>query len=405
MSALPAFMTYTADVPPQSEPEPVEVSIVIPCLNEADTIERCVEKAVRAMREANIKGEVVVADNGSTDGSQALAERQGARVVPIAKRGYGNALMGGIEASRGKYVIMGDADDSYDFLDIPRFVEKLREGYDLAQGCRLPAGGGKVMPGAMPPSHRWIGNPMFTFLCRWWFEAPMNDVYCGYRGFTRAWYDRLDLRATGMEFATEMIIKSSRYHGKIAEVPITLHKDGRIAHAPHLRTFRDGWRTLRFYLMFSPKWLFLQPGKLLCLVGLLCFALGLFGAPLGKSHFGPHTMIVGSLALLCGFQSIFFAIATKTFAIAAGFLPIDTRMERMFRVFRLETGLIAGLAGIVLGLGMIAVVALRWSRTDFNTLPYESTLPWVIGGTTLACLGFQTMLASFFISNLDVMRR
>ena len=234
----------------------------MPCLNEADTLAICIEKAQRAMREAGIEGEVIVADNGSTDGSQEIAQRLGARVVPVTEKGYGNALMGGIRAARGKFVIMGDADDSYDFLEIPKFVAKLRDGHDLVQGCRLPSGGGKVMPGAMPTLHRWWGNPMFSWLVQRMFRAPIHDVYCGLRGFTKQLYNRLDLRCTGMEFATEMIIKSSLFEVDIAEVPTTLHPDGRKAHAPHLRTFRDGWRTLRFFLMYSPRWLFLVPGMM-----------------------------------------------------------------------------------------------------------------------------------------------
>ena len=237
-----------------------EVSVVMPCLNEADTLEACLKKAQRALCEHKITGEIIVADNGSTDGSQAIATRMGARVIDVESKGYGNALMGGIAAARGKFVCMGDADDSYDFLAIPLFVEKLRAGFDLVQGCRLPSGGGKVLPGAMPPLHRWWGNPMFSSMTRRMFRAPIHDVYCGMRGFTKEFYDRLNLRCTGMEFATEMIIKASLRGDKIAEVPITLYPDGRKSHAPHLKTFRDGWRTLRFFLMYSPRWLFLIPG-------------------------------------------------------------------------------------------------------------------------------------------------
>ena len=227
--------------------EAIEVSVVIPCLNEEDTLARCIEKARQACREHSIAGEIVVADNGSTDLSRAIAERHGARVVMIKEPGYGSALMGGIAAASGQFVIMGDADDSYDFLELPKIVEKLREGFDLVQGCRLPAGGGSIRPGAMPFLHRWIGNPFFSLLVRKWFRAPINDVYCGLRGFTKAMYERLDQRCTGMEFATEMIIKASLRDEKIAEVPITLHPDGRTSHALHLKTFRDGWRTFRYF--------------------------------------------------------------------------------------------------------------------------------------------------------------
>jgi glycosyltransferase involved in cell wall biosynthesis len=240
-----------------------ELSVVIPCLNEHETIGICVEKAVRAMREAGIDGEVILADNGSTDGSIDIATRAGARHVAVPAKGYGNALMGGISAARGRFVIMGDADDSYDFLEIPKFVQKLRAGSELVQGCRLPSGGGSIAPGAMPKLHRWWGNPMFSWLARRWFGAPIHDVYCGLRGFTKDLYGRLDQRCTGMEFATEMIIKASLSGAAISEVPITLHVDGRKTRAPHLKTFRDGWRTLRFFLMCSPRWLFLMPGMLL----------------------------------------------------------------------------------------------------------------------------------------------
>src|SRR6266496_1451581 len=254
---------------PPRKASALEVSVVMPCLNEADTLEACIAKAQRALGEHRISGEIIVADNGSTDGSQAIATRMGARLVHVEAKGYGNALMGAIAAARGRFVIMGDADDSYDFLQLPRFVNKLREGFELVQGCRLPAGGGTVLPGAMPFLHRWWGNPMFSLFARWWFGAPVNDVYCGLRAFRKDFYQRLDQRCTGMEFATEMIIKSSLYHAKIAEMHIPLHPDGRKAHAPHLITFRDGWRTLRFFLMYSPRWLFLHPGILLIVLGIL----------------------------------------------------------------------------------------------------------------------------------------
>src|SRR5208282_2452815 len=226
----------------------IELSVVIPCLNEADTLADCVRTAQTAIRENRIAGEVIVADNGSNDGSVEIAVKLGARLVHVPAKGYGSALMGGIAAARGRFIIMGDADGSYDFTEIPRLVEKLRQGYDLVQGCRLSSGGGTIMPGAMPTLHRWIGNPIFSLIASNWFDSPIHDVYCGLRGFTKEHYARLGQKCTGMEFATEMIIKSSSLSAKIAEVPITLHPDGRKSHPPHLRTFRDGWRTLRFFL-------------------------------------------------------------------------------------------------------------------------------------------------------------
>src|SRR5580704_10810287 len=246
-----------------------DITVVMPCLNEADTLAVCIQKARLGLERAGVRGEILVADNGSTDGSIEIAEKLGARVVRVKEKGYGNALRGGIEAASGKWIVMGDADDSYDFSSIAGFVQKLGDGFELVMGCRLPAGGGTVLPGAMPSSHRWIGNPMFTVMARHMFSSPIHDVYCGLRAFTKEHYQKLDLRCTGMEFATEMIIKSSLNGSKIAEVPITLHPDGRKAHAPHLKTFRDGWRTLRFFLIFSPRWLFLYPGILLVVLGLI----------------------------------------------------------------------------------------------------------------------------------------
>src|SRR6185437_4186619 len=314
----------------------VELSVVMPCLNEADTIASCIGKAMEALREHQTSGEVVVADNGSTDGSQEIATALGACVIPVAEKGYGSALMGGIAAARGRYVVMGDADDSYDFREIPGFLAKLREGYDLVQGCRLPAGGGRVMPGAMPFLHRWWGNPMFSWLARGWFRAPVQDVYCGLRGFTREHFERLGQRCTGMEFATEMIIKTSLIGARIGEVPITLHVDGRKAHAPHLRTFRDGWRTLRFFMLYSPRWLFLVPGALLLLLGAIGYAIAMPGLRIGRITFDVHTLLFASLSIIAGYQSIVFALLTKVFAISEGLLPADRRLTRLSRLASLE---------------------------------------------------------------------
>jgi glycosyltransferase involved in cell wall biosynthesis len=328
-----------------------------------------------------------------------------ARVVDIEARGYGSALMGGILAARGKYIIMGDSDDSYDFLEAPRFVEKLREGFDLVQGCRLPRGGGRVMPKAMPFLHRWWGNPMFSKLARWWFRAPINDVYCGLRGFRKEFYLKLDQRCTGMEFATEMIIKASLYRAHIAEIPITLHPDGRKAHAPHLRSFRDGWRTLRFFLMYSPRWLFLVPGALLILAGLAGYALALPGVTLRGVTFDAHTLLFASLALMCGFQSIIFSIFTKTFAISEGLMPEDKRLTRLFKIINLERGLIAGAVSLIAGVVLLIVAINQWREVSFGRLDYGHTMRWVIPGAMLTALGFQTILSSFFISILGMRRR
>ena len=382
-----------------------EVSVVMPCLNEADTLAVCISKAQRALRENNIAGEIIIADNGSTDGSQAIAARMGVLVINVYAKGYGNALMGGIAAARGRFIIMGDADDSYDFLETPKFVEKLRQGFDLVQGCRLPSGGGQVLPGAMPFLHRWWGNPMFSLMARWWFYAPIHDIYCGFRGFTKELYARLDQRCTGMEFATEMIIKSSLYEQKIAEVPITLHPDGRKSHAPHLKTFRDGWRTLRFFLLYSPRWLFLVPGMLLILSGLAGFALAMPGMTIRGMTFDAHTLIFSGLAILCGYQSVLFAILTKTFAISEGLLPEDKSLAGFFELVNLEKGLIVASALLLAGLVLLLEAVNQWRLTGFGRLDYAMTMRFVIPGATLTALGFQTILSSFFVSILGMRRR
>jgi glycosyltransferase involved in cell wall biosynthesis len=379
--------------------------VVMPCLNEADTLAVCIEKAQRTLSEHNIQGEIIVADNGSSDGSDVIAARMGARVVCVEAKGYGNALMGGIAAARGKFIIMGDADDSYDFRDIARFVEKLRVGYDLVQGCRLPSGGGHVLPGAMPLSHRWFGNPLFSRLTRWMFGAPVHDVYCGMRGFTRELFARLDLRCTGMEFATEMIIKASLYGEKIGEVPITLHPDGRTSHAPHLRTIRDGWRTLRFFLMYSPRWLFLMPGAWLILLGLIGYGLAMPGLTVWGMTLDAHTLLFASLSILCGYQSILFAIFTKTFAISEGLMPEDMRLTRFFKIINLERGLIIAAAGLLIGIVLLLVAVNEWRLVGFGNLNYAHTMRLVVPGVMLTAIGFQTVLSSFFISILGMRRR
>jgi glycosyltransferase involved in cell wall biosynthesis len=383
----------------------VEVSIVMPCLNEADTLATCIEKAQQALREQKIQGEVIVADNGSTDGSQAIATRLGARLVPVAARGYGRALMGGIAAAQGRFIIMGDADDSYDFLQIPTFYGKLQEGVELVQGCRLPSGGGTVLPGAMPWLHRWWGNPMFSRMARVMFRVPIHDIYCGMRGFTKTLYEGLDQRCTGMEFATEMIIKASLYGAKIGEVPITLHPDGRKAHAAHLRTFRDGWRTLRFFLMYSPRWLFLFPGLWLILLGLVGYGVALPGLTLKGVNFDAHTLLFASLAILCGYQAVLFAIFTKTFAISEGLMPEDLRLTRFFHLLNLERGLIISAGAMLIGLALLLAAVHQWRLADFGSLSYSHTMRLVVPGVTLTALGFQTMLSSFFMSILGVHRQ
>ena len=381
-----------------------ELSIVMPCLNEADTLAICIQKCNQVIEERKLDAEVVIADNGSTDGSIEIAREHGARVVNVAAKGYGNALMGGIEAARGKFVIMGDADDSYNFLEVPKFVEKLRAGHALVQGCRLPSGGGTVEPGAMPFSHRWIGNPMFSAMVRRMFNAPIHDVYCGLRGFTKQLYRELNMRSPGMEFATEMIIKASLFRKDIAEVPITLHPDGRKAHAPHLRTFRDGWRTLRFFLINSPTWLFSVPGNLMLAFGLLCFFLAMPATAILGVRFDAHTMLFGSTAIFLGCQLKQFAQFSKSFAIFEGLLPDDPEHDRLINRTNLERGVISGAGLTVLGVGLLAVALNQWRLAEFGSLSYPQTMRLVIPGMTFVAVGAQFVFSSFFLGILRMKR-
>ncbi len=377
----------------------------MPCLNEAETLAQCIEKAQVGIERSGVRGEILVADNGSKDDSVLIAEKLGARVVHVKEKGYGNALRGGIQAASGKWIVMGDADESYDFSETDRFVKKFQEGFELVAGCRLPQGGGKILPDAMPLTHRWLGNPLFSRMARHMFAAPIHDVYCGLRGFTRELYDRLELQCEGMEFATEMIIKASLHGARIAEIPITLHPDGRKAHAPHLRTVRDGWRTLRFFLVFSPRWLFLVPGFIFALLGLGGYAVALPGLTIGGVTFDAHTLLFSSLAIMMGYQSVLFAICAKTFAINEGLLPKDPRIDQFFKLIYLERGLAIGAAVFLAGLILLGAAVLQWKSAHFGRLDYAVTMRWVIPGATLTALGFQTVLSSFFVSILGMKRR
>jgi glycosyltransferase involved in cell wall biosynthesis len=387
----------------------IELSVVLPCLNEADTLAVCIERARRGLAENKIEGEIIVADNGSTDGSVEIAERLGARVVQVKDKGYGNALMGGIEAARSQYVLMGDADASYDFLEIPNYVRKLNEGYDLVMGCRLSSGGGRILPGAMPFLHRWWGNPMFSWIARLWFGTSLNDVHCGMRAFRKDFYEGIDQRCAGMEFATEMTIKASLYGYRVTEIPITLHPDGRKSRAPHLKTFRDGWRHLRLYLMYTPRWLFLLPGIMLILLGLIGYSialpnltLNLFGKPI---RFDVHTLLFASLFLLSGFQILLFAFFTKVFAITAGLLPPDARMEKLFAHVNLERGLLLSGGGLLIGLLLLGLAFNHWRLTGFGDLDDMHTMRLVIPGATLTALSIQAIFSSFFASILGMKRK
>ena len=381
----------------------LEVTIVMPCLNEAETIARCIEKARTGLESAGVRGEILIADNGSTDGSQEIATKLGARVVPVKEKGYGSALRGGIAAALGKFVIMGDADDSYDFSRIEGFVQKYREGYDLVMGCRMPRGGGTIMPGAMPWKNRWLGNPVLSFIGRLFFNCPAQDFHCGLRGFTKAAYERMELKTTGMEFASEMVIKATFKSLRITQVPITLHKDGR-SRPPHLKPWRDGWRHLRFMLIYSPRWLFLMPGLLLAAVGLLVgLGLALRGhIELGGVSFDVGTMAVASMAIIVGFQLTAFAFFTKVFAIAEGLLPEDQKFTQVFKVFTLEKGIVFGLLVLLGGLALLGSALWAWRQAHYGALDYGENLRRLIPAVTLIVLGVQTVFSSFFMSVLGL---
>ncbi len=379
----------------------LELSIVMPCLDEAETLGACIGKARRAIDRLGIRAEIIVADNGSVDGSQAIARDLGARVVDVPRRGYGNALIGGIEAARGRFVIMGDADDSYDFSAISSLVEKLREGYDLVVGNRFAGG---IQSGAMPWLHRWVGNPVLTFISRVFFHTPVGDMHCGLRGFRRESYARLRLHAAGMEFASEMVIKASLQRMRIAEVPVTLSPDGR-TRPPHLRTWRDGWRHLRFMLLFSPRWLFLYPGIVLLALGLGTSALLLPGpVQVGSVRLDIHTLLVAGFVALMGYQLVLFAVFTKIFAIRTGFHPPHALLQKTFEYVTLEVGLAAGTLVGVAGLVVLALSVWSWRSVGFGNLDPTLTMREVIPAVVLMALGTQTVFASFFLSILGIDR-
>jgi glycosyltransferase involved in cell wall biosynthesis len=378
-----------------------ELSILMPCLNEAETLGTCIKKAQKALESLNVQGEVVIADNGSTDGSPEIATSLGARVVHVAEKGYGSALLGGIKAARGKYIIMGDADDSYDFTNLGPFLEKLRAGYDLVMGNRFKGG---IAPHAMPPLHKYLGNPVLTGIGRLFFRSPCGDFHCGLRGFSKAAIQRLDLRMTGMEFASETVVKASLHGLRIAEVPTTLSVDGR-NRPPHLRSWRDGWRHLRFLLLYSPRWLFLYPGLLLMLVGAVVSGWLLVGPRVVDGiTLDVHTFLYAAMAIVIGYQTVIFAIFTKVFAITEGLLPEDPRLKSLFNYIKLETGILAGALLLAAGIGLSIYALSFWSATSFGPLDPSRTLRLVIPAVTLIALGLQTVLSSFFLSILGLER-
>jgi len=386
----------------ESEASGVEVSIVMPCLNEAATVGKCVTKAKHALERLQLRGEVIVADNGSTDGSPQIAESVGARVVHVSMRGYGSALKGGIAAAQGELIIMGDSDDSYDFGQIGAFVAKLKEGFDIVMGNRFTGG---ISPGAMPPLHKYFGNPVMTGLVRLFFKSSCGDVQCGLRAFRRDAILRLGLRTTGLEFASEMVVKATLFGLRIGEVPATLAPDGR-GRPPHMRSWQDGWRNLRFMLVYSPRWLFLYPGAALMLAGGLT-GIWLLPGPrtIGGVTFDVHTLLFAGMAVLIGFQAVLFAVCTKVLGMSEGFLPEDPRLTRLFRRINLETGLAVGGALMVVGLAASLGAVGYWGARHFGPLDPFKTLRLVIPGVVCLTLGVQIVLSSFFLSVLGLARR
>ncbi len=387
-------------MPPE---EPPRVSVVLPCLNEAETVARCVAEARAALEKGGIAGEVVVADNGTTDGSPALAASAGARVVTVPARGSGAALAGGVAAARGAYVVMGDADLSYDFGAVPDFVKALDKGADLVMGSRFR---GHIEDGAMPPLHRWLGNPVLSALGRLFYRAPVSDFHCGLRAFRREAIGRLDLRTTGMEYASEMVVKAALFGLAIGEIPVTLRRDGR-SRPPHLRTWRDGWRHLRFLLLYSPRWLFLLPGLALVLAG-AALILWLLPGPrvaLGAT-WDVHSILAGAGMILVGAQAVFFGVCAKIFGITEGLLPKDAALERLFdRWVTLETGLAASGIALLAGVLLVGRVLATWGAAGFHDLAYGETMRWMIPGVLFLVLGAEGVFGSFLLSLLGVRRR
>jgi hypothetical protein len=387
---------------PQAGAPEIEVSIVMPCLNEVRTVGTCVGKAVAALAKLGVRGEVIVADNGSTDGSQQIAAANGARVIHASRRGYGSALQAGIAAARGAYVIMGDADDSYDFGHIEPFVTRLRGGDELVMGNRFKGG---IRPGAMPWLHRYVGNPVLTGILNLFFRTPIGDAHCGLRGFRKDAYERLGLTTPGMEFASEMVVKAALSKQKMSEVPIILYPDGR-DRPPHLRSFRDGWRHLRFLLLLCPLWLYLIPAGLLMGLGLGLMAWLTPGPQtVGGVTLDLHTMLLGALCVFVGYQTLWMWAFAKIHGWTSGLLPADTFSLRVFKVINLERGLLFGLALLVTGLGFTFWLLGEWWGQNMGPLVVQSTMRYALWGFLGIVLGVQTIFGSFFLSMLGMSPR
>lgn len=402
MSVTAIASQISESSPESSRARPCELTILMPCLDEAETIGICIRKAKHYLDSRGIAGEVVIADNGSGDGSQAIAFALGARVITVPQRGYGAALMAGIAAALGTYVIMGDADDSYDFSALDPFVAKLRQGCDLVMGNRFAGG---IEPGAMPFLHKYLGNPVLSGLGRLFFGAPVGDFHCGLRGFRREAIVDLGLSTTGMEFASEMVVKATLQRLRIDEAPTTLSPDGR-TREPHLRSWRDGWRHLRFLLLFSPRWLFFYPGAVLMTVGLATM-LWLLPGPqqIGNVTLDIHTLAYSSAAIICGFQALAFSVFARTYAAKARLMPEDPRLTRLGTVFSLEIGIIAGIVLLLAGLGISAYALDFWGRTAFEGLDPVVSMRFVLPGVTAIVLGIEVVFSSFFFSVLGLARQ
>ena len=377
----------------------LELTILMPCLNEAETLATCIRKAREFLAAHDVRGEVLVAENGSTDGSQAIAEAEGARVVRVAERGYGAALIGGIAAARGTFVAMADADDSYDFGTLGPFLERLRQGDDLVMGNRFAGG---IEPGAMPALHRYLGNPVLSFVGRLFFRAPVGDFHCGLRAFRRDSIIGLHLRTTGMEFASEMVVKACLAGLRVTEVPTTLKKDGR-SRPPHLRSFRDGWRHLRFLLLFSPRWLFLYPGLAVTAIG-VAFTVILVRGPvtIGGSGFDIGSLLYAVALTVVGYQAVLFSVLSRVYAHAEGFLPTKPRFDAFQRRLSMEKGVTLGVAMFLFGIVASLLSLLRWSNADFGSLPPEQSIRTVTPGVLGLMLGAQTILSGLFLSLLRI---
>jgi len=382
--------------------EQCNLSIVMPCLNEAETLETCITKAKGFLQKSGMRGEIIIADNGSTDGSLRLAEKAKVSIVHVAQKGYGSALLGGIEAARGEFVIMGDADDSYDFSDLGGFVEALESGYDLVMGNRFKGG---IRPGAMPFLHRYLGNPVLSWLARLFFKSNIGDFHCGLRGLRRDAILALNLQTTGMEFASEMIVKATMRGLKIKEVPTILYPDGR-TRPPHLRTWSDGWRHLRFLLLYSPRWLFFYPGLALTVLGILISAFLLPGPRrVGNVTLDINTLMYASLLTIVGVQAVLFSLFTTVFGVNAGLLPRDPLTEQFVQRIGLEKGILLSLGMILLGFASSIGALVYWSQNLFGEIDPTFSMRLVIPGAVLFTLGFQALFASFFLSILNTKLR